>query len=94
MFRYVHVAKWTATVKPMALQWPQWLRLRKAGPRDMARLEFVPLLELDRVRTALSCIILAGLLGLIIIGGRKASGIHYPDPWRYGLQDMLLPGPP
>ncbi len=49
-----------------------------------------PWLELDRVRTVLSCIILAGLLALIIIGGRKSTALHESPTSQYGSFDESL----
>jgi hypothetical protein len=65
----------------MNFHWPYRLRMRKPMMREtMARETAPPLpwLELDRVRTALSCVILAALLALIIVGGHRAAGFQ-PD---------------
>ena len=59
---------------------PRWFRAPEPRTdRDARPLEEASWLELDRVRSILSCIILAVLLGLIIIGGRKASSIRLQD---------------
>jgi hypothetical protein len=58
---------------------PRRSRPRKARPSEMPPLQPGAWLELDRVRTALSCAILAGLLALIVIGGRKTASLPQSD---------------
>ena len=60
-------------------RFPEWLRSRTLRPRDVAPLHPGAWLELDRVRTVLSCVILAGLLALIIIGGRKTMPVSWSE---------------
>jgi hypothetical protein len=77
----------------MILHWPHWRRAPKAPLREYAPPLVVPWLELDRVRTALSCVILAGLLGLIIIGGRCATGVTQPAGQAKGLPVVFAADP-
>lgn len=58
---------------------PRRPRPGKPRPAQTPPLQPGAWLELDRVRTALSCIILAGLLALILIGGRKAGSMPQSD---------------
>jgi hypothetical protein len=70
-------------------------RARKLRPPETAPLQPGAWLELDRVRTVLSCVILAGLLTLIVIGGRKTASMqqsdHGPRANVLGESLLLLP---
>jgi hypothetical protein len=61
-------------------------------PRETPPFQPSAWLELDRVRTVLSCIILAGLLALIVIGGRKTASMPQSEylPRSGKLSESLL----
>ncbi len=81
----------------MLSRWLPWLRTPKAEARPHSPEPFGPWLELDRVRTVLSCVLLIGLLALIIIGGQRATGTLPNDMRSSRLSpyaDILLAAPP
>jgi hypothetical protein len=71
------------------------MRIWLSRSHDTGPLSLTAWLELDRVRRVLSCIILACLLALIIVGGRNTGAIpaphHMPRQGFFAEPFIVLP---